>query len=55
MESEKTEEKTTSEPTQVQTSSDILPTTEVKKETTELTQEKKDTCKIIFLIFICIL
>ena len=51
MESEKTEEKISSEPTQVQTTSEIPLTSEVKKETTELTQEKKDTCKIIF--FIC--
>ena len=51
MESEKTEEKISSEPTQVKTTSEISPTSEVKKETTELTQEKKDTCKIIF--FIC--
>ena len=55
MESEKTEEKITSEPTQVLTSSEVPPTIEIKKETTELTQEKKDTCKTIFLIFIKIL
>ena len=45
MESEKVEEKPPSEQVQPQTSSETQPVSEEKKETTELTQEKKDTCK----------
>ena len=45
MESEKVEEKPPSELVQPQTSSEAQPVSEEKKETSELTQEKKDTCK----------
>ena len=45
MESEKVEEKPLSEPVQPPTSSESKPISEVKKETSELTQEKKDACK----------
>ena len=45
MESEKVEEKPQTEQVQPQTSSEAQPVSVEKKETTELTQEKKDTCK----------
>ena len=45
MESEKVEEKPPSEQVQPQTSSEAQLVSEEKKETSELTQEKKDTCK----------
>jgi hypothetical protein len=48
MESEKVEEKAPTEQTQPQTSTIAPSTTESKKETPELTQDKKDSCKLIF-------
>ena len=50
MESEKVEEKPPSEQVQPQTSSEAVPVSEEKKETSELTQEKKDTCKSWFIL-----
>ena len=50
MESEKVEEKAPTEQTQPQTSTEAPSTTEPKKETPELTQDKKDSCKIIFFL-----
>ena len=47
MDSEKVEENRPSEQTQPQTTTEVSPPSEPKKETSELTQEKKDTCKII--------
>ena len=47
MESEKVEEKPPTEQTQPLTSSEVPPSSEPKKESTELTQEKKDSCKIL--------
>ena len=47
MESEKVEEKPPTEQTQPPTSSEVPPSSEPKKESTELTQEKKDSCKIL--------
>ena len=50
MESEKVEEKPPSDQIQLQTSSEVQPVLEQKKETSELTQEKKDTCKSYIIL-----
>ena len=55
MESEKIEEKPPSEEIKPQTSIEVASTSEPKKETIELTQEIKDKCNILFLIFIKLL
>ena len=47
MESEKVEEKPPTEQTQTPTSSEVAQPSEPKKESSELTQEKKDSCKIL--------